>query len=98
MENIYTLRQYFKENNFFSDKILKKEYQRVLSPATAGKEKPDEDGITESMVDFSWERDIKISVGVLLLALKAMAELGSGAGHQNTLEGSIKSTDNATPA
>jgi len=56
----YTLEFYFKENNFFSDKILKKEYKRVLPPAAAGEE-PDEDGITESMVDFSWERDVKIS-------------------------------------
>ena len=59
--SIHTARQHFKENNFFADKVLKKEYKRVPLPAAAGEE-PDEDGITESMLDFSWERDVKPSV------------------------------------
>ena len=61
MASIHTAWQHFKENNFFADKVLKKEYKRVPPPAAAGEE-PDEDGITESMLDFSWERDVKPSV------------------------------------
>ena len=53
--------QYFKENPFFSDRVLKKEYKYVPPPITEG-EKPDENGITESMLDFTWERDIQPSV------------------------------------
>jgi len=53
--------QHFKENPHFTDKVLKKEYAYVPPPAAAN-ETPDADGITESMLDFSWERDVKASV------------------------------------
>lgn len=53
--------QYFKENPYFSDSVLKKEYKFVPGPAVAD-EKPDADGITPSMLEFSWERDVKPSV------------------------------------
>ena len=43
--------------------MLKKEYKFIPSPASAD-EKPDEDGITDSMVEFSWERDIEPQVRV----------------------------------
>ncbi|KAJ8517024.1 hypothetical protein ONZ45_g5713 [Pleurotus djamor] len=56
----YTLEFYFKENPFFSDTVLKKEYKYIPPPAAAD-EKPDEDGITESNLDFSWQRDVTIS-------------------------------------
>ncbi|KAI0728564.1 hypothetical protein C8Q72DRAFT_833240 [Fomitopsis betulina] len=55
----FTLEFYFKENPYFSDSVLKKEYQWAPSPAAA-EEKPDADGLTESMVDFSWERDVEL--------------------------------------
>jgi len=54
----FTLEFYFKENQFFEDRVLKKEYKYIVPPAAAD-EKPDDDGITESMLDFSWERDVK---------------------------------------
>lgn len=49
--------KHFKENPYFSNAVLKKEYKYVPPPA-ASADKPDADGITESMLDFSWERDI----------------------------------------
>lgn len=54
--------QYFKENPYFSNTVLKKEYKYIPPPAAAD-DTPDEDGVTESMIDFSWERDIEIQVG-----------------------------------
>jgi template-activating factor I len=53
--------QYFKENPYFSDSVLKKEFKYVPPPAAA-QDKPDADGITESMLEFSWERDVVPSV------------------------------------
>jgi template-activating factor I len=38
--------------------VLKKEYKFVPPPA-ASEETPDADGITPSMLDFSWERDVE---------------------------------------
>ena len=43
--------------------MLKKEYQWAPGPAAA-EEKPDADGLTESMVDFSWERDVEPQVSL----------------------------------
>ncbi|EIN13651.1 hypothetical protein PUNSTDRAFT_94862 [Punctularia strigosozonata HHB-11173 SS5] len=54
----FTLEFHFKENPFFSDKVLTKEFKYVPPPAAAN-EKPDEEGITASMLDFSWERDVE---------------------------------------
>ncbi|KAK7058334.1 hypothetical protein VNI00_001965 [Paramarasmius palmivorus] len=56
----YTIEFHFKENPHFTDSVLKKEYKYIPPPAAAD-EKPDEDGITPSMLDFSWERDVKPS-------------------------------------
>ncbi|KAJ7596641.1 hypothetical protein C8J56DRAFT_917945 [Mycena floridula] len=56
----YTVEFYFKENPYFSDSVLKKEYKYMPPPAAAN-ETPDADGITPSMLDFSWERDVKPS-------------------------------------
>lgn len=41
--------------------MLKKEYKFVPAPAAAS-EKADEDGITDSMLEFSWERDVEPQV------------------------------------
>ncbi|KAJ7169487.1 hypothetical protein C8R46DRAFT_1088938 [Mycena filopes] len=54
----YTLEFYFKENPFFSNTVLKKEY-KYNAPPSAADDKPDADGITETMLDFSWERDVE---------------------------------------
>ncbi|KAK7694318.1 hypothetical protein QCA50_001500 [Cerrena zonata] len=53
----FTLEFYFKENPYFSNRVLKKEYKYVPPPA-ASTDKADEDGITEAMLEFSWERDV----------------------------------------
>jgi len=54
---VFTLEFYFKENPYFSDSVLKKEYKFEPSNAAADEE-PDTDGITRSMLEFSWERDV----------------------------------------
>ncbi len=41
--------------------MLKKEYKFEPSNAAANEE-PDADGITSSMLDFSWERDVTAQV------------------------------------
>jgi template-activating factor I len=41
--------------------VLKKEYKFEPSNAAAD-EKPDVDGITSSMLEFSWERDVSAQV------------------------------------
>lgn len=56
----FTVEFYFKENPYFTDSVLKKEFKYVPPPAAA-EDKPNEDGITESMLDFSWDRDIVAS-------------------------------------
>jgi len=56
--------QYFKENPYFADSVLKKVYEFVPSRAVED-EKPDADGITPSMLEFSWERDVVPKVGEL---------------------------------
>ncbi|KAF9229534.1 hypothetical protein BS17DRAFT_743712 [Gyrodon lividus] len=56
----FTIELYFKSNPYFTDSVLKKEYKYVL-PAAAAVEKPDEDGLTPSMLDFSWSRDVQPS-------------------------------------
>ncbi|RDX56197.1 hypothetical protein K466DRAFT_580872 [Polyporus arcularius HHB13444] len=54
----FTLEFHFKENPYFSNTVLKKEYKYVPPPVESD-EKPDEDGITESMLEFSWDRDVE---------------------------------------
>ncbi|TFK30400.1 hypothetical protein FA15DRAFT_4919 [Coprinopsis marcescibilis] len=54
----FTLEFYFKDNKFFEDKVLKKEYKLIPQPNTAN-EKPDENGITDSMLEFSWETHVE---------------------------------------
>jgi len=56
----YTIEFTFKENPYFADRVLKKEFKYVPPPAAAS-DTPDKDGITESMLEFSWERDVASS-------------------------------------
>ncbi len=53
--------QHFKENPYFSNTVLKKEYKYVPPPVDTG-DKPDADGITDTMLEFSWERDVEPQV------------------------------------
>ncbi|KAJ7225878.1 hypothetical protein GGX14DRAFT_422715 [Mycena pura] len=55
----YTIEFHFKENKFFTNTVLKKEYRYQAPAATAENDKPDENGITDTMLDFSWERDVE---------------------------------------
>ena len=54
--------------------MLKKTYSYAPAPAAseddAAKDTPDENGITEKMIDFDWERDIKIGVCVLCFVFR----------------------------
>lgn len=56
----FTIEFHFKENQFFSDRILKKEY-KYMAPASAESDAPDENGVTNAMLDFSWDRDVEMS-------------------------------------
>jgi len=47
---------HFSDNAYFSDKVLTKEYKYV-APPVAKDEKPDDLGLTPSMLDFDWGRD-----------------------------------------
>jgi template-activating factor I len=53
----YTIEFHFKENPFFTDSVLKKTFSYVAHPEN--NEKPGEDGITDAMLEFAWERDAK---------------------------------------
>ncbi|KII93727.1 hypothetical protein PLICRDRAFT_101925 [Plicaturopsis crispa FD-325 SS-3] len=56
----FTIEFHFKENPYFTDKLLTKEFKYV-PPPTFADEKPDADGIVPSALDFSWERDVEPS-------------------------------------
>lgn len=56
----FKLEFHFRDNPHFSNKVLTKEFKYVPPPATAD-DKADENGVTEAMIDFSWERDTEIS-------------------------------------
>ncbi|KAJ3764297.1 hypothetical protein EV360DRAFT_91334 [Lentinula raphanica] len=55
----FTIEFYFKENPYFSNTLLQKEYDYAPSKPAAADEKPDADGLTPSILDFSWEKDVK---------------------------------------
>ena len=49
--------QFFAENPYFSEKVLKKVYT-YQPPEGFDSEKSDENGIKDSALDFDWDRDI----------------------------------------
>ncbi|KAJ3750012.1 hypothetical protein DFH05DRAFT_1465526 [Lentinula detonsa] len=55
----FTIEFNFKENPYFTNTMLHKEYKYVPSKPTAADETPDADGLTPSIIDFSWEQDVK---------------------------------------
>ncbi|KAI0702426.1 hypothetical protein BC835DRAFT_1263769 [Cytidiella melzeri] len=55
---VFTIEMHFKENPYFKNSVLKKEFKYV-PPEVAADEKPGEDGLTDSMIDFNWERDVE---------------------------------------
>lgn len=54
----FTLEFTFKENPYFSDSVLKKEYKFTGFKDTEGKDTPDENGITDAMLEFDWNEHI----------------------------------------
>ncbi|KAL5635969.1 hypothetical protein ACGC1H_004691 [Rhizoctonia solani] len=58
----FTLEFYFTENPFFNNPVLRKYYRYTAPPEVTPEDSAaDENGVTNVMVDFNWERDIKIS-------------------------------------
>ena len=57
----HTELQYFKENPFFSDPVLKKEY-RYIPPAGASDENKDEWGVTDAQAAFNWDMCVEPQV------------------------------------
>ncbi|KAF7310607.1 hypothetical protein HMN09_00603500 [Mycena chlorophos] len=55
----FTIEFHFKENPFFTNTVLKKEYKYLAPPPNAENDKQDENGVSETMLDFSWERDVQ---------------------------------------
>ena len=53
--------QHFKENPFFSDPVLKKEY-RYSPSGRDDDEKKDEYGITDAQAAFSWDFNVESQV------------------------------------
>ncbi|TRM66023.1 hypothetical protein BD626DRAFT_486544 [Schizophyllum amplum] len=54
----FTLEFHFKENPYFTNAVLTKEY-KYAPVAEAGNSKVDEDGISDAQADFQWGRDVK---------------------------------------
>lgn len=79
--------QYFRENPFFSDPVLKKEYRHSPSP-NIDCEKKDEWGITDAQAAFGW--DANVEPQVLRCVSTDCHKLFTSSrfvGHKNQLEG-----------
>ena len=63
--------QHFKENPYFSNTVLKKEYKYVPPPVETD-DQADADGITETMLEFSWERDVQPQVSRALAGRRVL--------------------------
>jgi hypothetical protein len=72
--------------------VLKKEYKFEPSNAAAD-EQPDADGITPSMLDFSWERDVTAQVCPSLHSIRRV--LMGDTGHKNSVEGRLEELNKA---
>jgi template-activating factor I len=62
---LFEKKKYFKENPFFADKVLRKEFKNIRERVPG--EGADEDGITDSMLDFTFEVDVEPSVSCVRL-------------------------------
>ena len=77
--------QYFKENPFFSDPVLKKVY--AYSPPDADGE-TDEYGITDAQAAFSWDTNVKPQVlRRVFTSCHGPLTPSCFVGHENLLEG-----------
>ncbi|KAH6917425.1 hypothetical protein BKA70DRAFT_334487 [Coprinopsis sp. MPI-PUGE-AT-0042] len=56
----FTVEFFFKENQYFSNTVLKKEF-KYSPPASTEDDKADENGITDAMLHFDWSEHVKIS-------------------------------------
>ena len=78
--------QYFRENPFFSDPVLKKEY-RYDPPSDADGEKEDEWGVTDAQSAFGWDVNVKPQVlGPVSTYLHQPLTLFCFLGYQDPLE------------
>jgi hypothetical protein len=74
--------QYFKENPYFSDSVLKKEY-KYIPPAIDGDDEPDENGITASMCEFAWDTNVAPQVRFFDQVTRSMLTNEFAVGHKN---------------
>ena len=54
--------QHFAENEFFSDKVIKKVYKFAAKEVNAEDEKPLYYGVTRRVLEFNWIEDVEIEV------------------------------------
>ena len=53
--------QHFAPNPFFSETVLKKEY-KYIPPGDAAVNQPDQDGVSDALINFDLKRDTEPSV------------------------------------
>jgi len=56
----YTIEFHFAQNPFFAETVLKKEY-KYIPPSDAAVNQPDEDGVSDALVNFDLKRDTEPS-------------------------------------
>ena len=79
--------QYFRENPFFADPVLKKEY-RYSPPTDIDGEEKDEWGVTDAQAAFSWDTNVEPQVlGRVCTSCYKLFTFFRFVGHQNQLEG-----------
>lgn len=55
---LFTVELFFKENPYFSNSVLRKEF-KSSQPASTKEDNADENGITNAMLHFEWEKHVK---------------------------------------
>ena len=93
----YVVLQYFRENPFFHDTVLKKEYRYSPSTDVDG-ERKDEWGITDAQAAFSWDKNVEPLVLECVPAnYHELFTFLRFVGHQNQLEGRRPQFDQSAP-